>query len=243
MTARSNRGMTLFEDDAERQLFIEITWTTVRDLDWRCLTYCLMPNHFHLLVQTPQPNLSQGMQRITTAYARRYNDRRERYGHVFQGRFASKLILSEQHLFETIRYIALNPVRADVCAHPSEYLWSGHRAILGLEPPRLVAATATRVLFGDSSDAGVRAYREFVGDIEAAGIYARRLGREERGSLDSDSPAELSDLAKALDRDSLILKGVERGYSFAAIGRELGCNRSTVARRYALLQGSDCNAR
>ena len=237
MTARSNRGMTLFEDDAERQLFIEITWTTVRDLDWRCLTYCLMPNHFHLLVQTPQSNLSQGMQRITTGYARRYNDRRDRYGHVFQGRFASKLIVSEQHLFETIRYVALNPVRAGVCTHPSEYLWSGHRAILGLEPPRLVAATATRVLFGDSFDAGVRAYHDFVADNDAADLYARGLGGDQRGA--SDSPAELSDLAAALDRDSLILKGMELGYSFAAIGRELGCNRSTVARRYAVLQESD----
>ena len=84
--------MVLFGDAAEHQLFLQMLWTVLRDCGWTCLSYCLMPNHVHLLLRLPRPTLSLGMQRLETGWARRYNDRRGRYGHVFQGRFASRLV-------------------------------------------------------------------------------------------------------------------------------------------------------
>jgi putative transposase len=83
-----------------------------------------MTNHFHLLVRTPQPNLSRGMQRLNSEYAAYFNDRFGLVGHLFQQRFGSRLIETEEYFDETQRYIAFNPVRAGLCEHPAEWPWS-----------------------------------------------------------------------------------------------------------------------
>ncbi len=86
--------------------------------------YCLMTNHFHLLVQTPQPNLSQGMQRLNSEYAGYFNERHRLDGHLFQQRFDSRLIETDEYFADAMRYIAFNPVRAGLCGHPAEWPWS-----------------------------------------------------------------------------------------------------------------------
>jgi putative transposase len=83
-----------------------------------------MTNHFHLLVETTDPNLSTGMQRLKSEYATYFNDRFAQVGHLFQQRFGSRLIETEEYYVEALRYIAFNPVRAGLCEHPAEWPWS-----------------------------------------------------------------------------------------------------------------------
>ncbi len=90
--------------------------------------YCLMSNHYHLLIETPEPNIANGMQWLNSTYAHRFNEKYERIGHLFQRRYARRLIVDDEHLREVIRYIPLNPVRAGLCKRPEDWPWSSYRA-------------------------------------------------------------------------------------------------------------------
>ena len=83
-----------------------------------------MPNHFHLLIETPQPTLTAGMHRLNSGYAHYFNERHNLTGHVFETRFDSRLVETEEHMDEALSYIALNPVKAGLCEHPWEWRWS-----------------------------------------------------------------------------------------------------------------------
>lgn len=100
--------------------------------DWRCLAYCLMDNHFHLLVRTPLANLPRGMQQINSGHAQAYNRRHGRTGPLFERRYGAALVQEDVHLLEIFRYIALNPVRAGLCREPEDYAWSSHAALAGI---------------------------------------------------------------------------------------------------------------
>lgn len=236
MTARTNLGMALFEVDAEHRFFLGLMHNTVLDFGWKCLSYCLMPNHVHLLIRHVTPNLSPGMQRLATRYARYYNDRRERYGHVFQGRFGSRIVARESHLREVMRYIALNPVRAGLCPDPAGYPWSAHRALLGVARTGFLSVDEGLGVFGTTGTEARAAYGAFVADRSADQQFATGYGSPlgpDRGVAAGD----LSKLVERLDRDALITTAhLEHGYSLAAIARALGCARSTVTRRFAKLE-------
>jgi putative transposase len=103
----------------------------VERFDWRCHTFCLMPNHYHLLVETPAPNLSAGMQRLNGLYAQWFNDLYGCTGHAFERRFFSRLVESDYYLFRLARYIVLNPVRARMCEEAWSWKWSSYRALAG----------------------------------------------------------------------------------------------------------------
>ena len=98
---------------------------------WKVHAYCLMSNHYHLLIETPEPNIAIGMQWLNSTYAHRFNEKYERIGHLFQRRYADGIILTDEHLHEVIRYIPLNPVRAGLCKRPEDWPWSSCRATLG----------------------------------------------------------------------------------------------------------------
>ena len=101
---------------------------------WKVHAYCLMSNHYHLLIETPEPNIAIGMQWLNSTYAHRFNEKYERIGHLFQRRYADGIILTDEHLHEVIRYIPLNPVRAGLCKRPEDWPWSSCRATLGYGP-------------------------------------------------------------------------------------------------------------
>ena len=124
VTSRGNRRQAIFHDDNDRRWFLMFRFHVFKRWGWRLHAYCLMTNHFHLLVETPEPNLSSGMQRLKSGYAAYFNERHSLVGHLFQQRFDSRLIESEEHFSETLRYIALNPVRAGLCEHPAQWPWS-----------------------------------------------------------------------------------------------------------------------
>lgn len=130
---------------------------------WACHAYCLMGTHFHLLVTTPEANLAVGMQRLNGSYAQGFNQRRDRAGHLFQGRYHAVLVESDEHLLELYRYIALNPVRAGACERATDWVWSSFAAAVGLAPPPSFASADTLLAhFGDDRERARSRLRRFV---------------------------------------------------------------------------------
>ena len=130
ITSRGNRRQPIYVDDDDRRWFSMLRHQVIQRCGWRLHGYCLMTNHFHLLVETPEPNLSSGMQRLKSGYAAYFNERYSLVGHLFEQRFGSRLIETEEHHQDALRYIALNPVKAGLCAHPAEWPWSSFYGVL-----------------------------------------------------------------------------------------------------------------
>jgi putative transposase len=167
VTARGNRRECIFLDDRDRAWFLAILAAVVRRTHWRCLAYCLMPNHVHLVLETPEPNLSDGMQRLSGRYARVFNDRHGFWGHLFGSRFGSELVTSERHALEVSRYVVLNPVRGGLAIAPNVGRWSSYAATAGLRrPERFLAVERVLRDFGDGAAARTR-YAAFVADAFA----------------------------------------------------------------------------
>ena len=124
VTARGNRRQSIYHDDDDRRVFLILRNRVVDCHGWRLIAYCLMTNHFHLLFETPRPNLSAGMHRLNSGYAHYFNDRWELDGHLFDRRFGSRLVETEEQLASTLSYIAFNPVEASLCEHPWQWPWS-----------------------------------------------------------------------------------------------------------------------
>lgn len=157
----------MFQDDADRRAFLASIALAVRAAEWQCHAYCLMGNHFHLLLRAGERGLGPGMHIVNTRCAQRYNRRYGVTGHVFDGRFANTPIETEQHRYSVARYIHLNPVRAGLCAHPADWRWSSFRAIAGLErAPRFVSPEPILDLFGGGADGALagHAFARFVQD-------------------------------------------------------------------------------
>jgi putative transposase len=135
VTARGNRKQRIFLADEDRELFLKLLARITIPLRWFFHAYCLMENHYHLVIETPEANLSAGVQRLNGRYAQAFNSRYALSGHLFQGRFHSVPVKSDGHLLELARYLALNPVRAGLCARPEDWPWSSCRAVLGMVSP------------------------------------------------------------------------------------------------------------
>ena len=133
--ARGNRQEYIFLDDEDRILFLKLLAANVSRLNWLCHTYCLMGNHYHLLIETPDGILSSGMQSMNSIYAKRFNKKYEQVGHLFQGRFSARLVHGDQDLLLTTRYINRNPIDAHLVDDASLWPWSSYRAIIGEERP------------------------------------------------------------------------------------------------------------
>ncbi len=133
VTSRGNERKDIFREDRDRLLFLSLLAAAVKRFRWRLHEYCLMTNHYHLVIETPFRTLAKGMHWLNSEYARIFNKRYERVGHLFQGRYKGILVDEQNYLDEVRRYTVLNPVRAGMVADPSEYRWSSYRAHAGLE--------------------------------------------------------------------------------------------------------------
>jgi putative transposase len=147
--ARGNRGSRIFRDEADCAEYLRLLRGAVKRYGWHLLAYCLMGNHLHLVVETPEPNLPVGMQWLQGKYARYFNDRHELFGHVFQGRYKAIRQVTDEQLWQVLRYVALNPVEAGLCRRPRDYRWSSYDAALSSDAPpvavhRLIWFTAVR---------------------------------------------------------------------------------------------------
>jgi REP element-mobilizing transposase RayT len=121
----------LFRDDDDRRVFLDLVWRTTRTHRWRCHALCVLGTHYHLVVETSRDALSSGMQRLNGHYARYFNARHRRFGHVFAERFASRVIEDDTYLYDACAYVLLNPVKAGLCERAQDWPWS--YCALGME--------------------------------------------------------------------------------------------------------------
>jgi putative transposase len=161
--SRGNRGCRIYADDYERRVFLKLLERVANRYRWTCLAYCLMSNHYHLVISIEESGLSEGMRELNGEFACFTNVRHDIPGHLFRNRFWSDLIESEAHMLETSRYVVLNPIRAKLCEAPARWRWSSYRACVGLDfPPPFLAADELLRLFGPSPRRARRAYAAFV---------------------------------------------------------------------------------
>jgi len=163
VTSRGNERKPVYQDDADRRIFLDVLHKVNGRYNLLCHAYCLMTNHYHILIETPDGNLSKGMRQINSVYTQKFNTRHNRSGHLFQGRYKSILIQKESHLLEVCRYVVLNPVRAKIAETPEAWLWGSYRSTAGLEKPH-PCLTTDWILgqFAKLKRTATEKYREFV---------------------------------------------------------------------------------
>ena len=163
VTSRGNERKAIFRDDTDRELFLAILFRVTERFRWLCHAYCLMNNHYHLVIETPDGNLSKGMRQLNGVYTQTLNRRHHRVGHLFQGRFKGILVQKESHFLEVCRYVVLNPVRAKAVDHPRLWAWSSYRATGGLATiPRCLTVDEILAYFGQRRGLAQEKYRSYV---------------------------------------------------------------------------------
>jgi len=175
---RGNAGEDLFKDRADREKFLEYIEKAVDRFSIRIHTYCLMTNHYHVLVETPHPNLSKAIQWINVSYATYFNRKHQRMGHLFQGRFKSILVEADHYLQQLSRYIHLNPVRAKMVESPGEFRWSSYPAFIGkVTAPAWFEREWLLSQFGNTKTEAVANYKDFIekSDVETQENPAKDL--------------------------------------------------------------------
>jgi REP element-mobilizing transposase RayT len=167
---RGNRRQPIFLARGDELVFLGLLAEVVVGFGWQCLSYCVMPNHYHLLLYAEREKLSKGMHRLNGIYAQRFNRRYGLDGHLFQDRFYVSVVESDWHLLEATRYLPLNPVRAGLREHPADWAGSSYRALAGLEPaPAFLAADELLAHFGRDRRAAEAAFAAFVAEGIALG--------------------------------------------------------------------------
>jgi REP element-mobilizing transposase RayT len=163
ITSRGNDRCPIYCDGVDRLNFLEQLTRGCNRYSWLCHAYCLMTNHYHLLVETQEPTLSKGMKYLNGSYTQCVNKRHARTGHLFQGRFKSVLVDSDAYLLELARYIVLNPVRARMVHSAEDWAWSSYRATAGMTRGHTCLTTDWVLAgFGSNKRQACEQYRDFV---------------------------------------------------------------------------------
>ena len=164
ITARGDRHQPIYRDDMDRQNWLRVFGDVCQRHTWRIHAFCQMGNHYHLVAELPEPNLSIGMRDLNGLYTQRFNCRHAGNGHVFQGRFHSGIVHRQAHLLESIRYVILNPVRAGLVATPGGWPWSSYAMTCdkAKAPPWL--ETGWLAQFGERREDAVVAFRRFIAE-------------------------------------------------------------------------------
>jgi len=175
VTSRGNHQSDIFDDDVDRHTFLNILTDVVSNMGWLCYGYCLMSNHYHLIIETPHGNLSKGMRQLNGTYTQASNRRHGRVGHLFQGRYRSIVVDADAYLLELSRYVVLNPVRAGMVEEASQWPWSSYRATAGLaDVPRLLSVEPLLSCF---SGQGIKAQQQYAGFV-AEGVNKESVWSE-----------------------------------------------------------------
>ncbi len=178
VTSRGNEKKPVFKDDQDRENFLNTLQHVNKRYTWLCHAYCLMTNHYHLLIETPDGNLSLGMRQLNGVFTQLVNNRHGRTGHLFQGRYKAILIQKNSHLLEVCRYVVLNAIRTKKAEKPEEYIWSSYPATAGRAKPH--PCLTTDWVLGQFSRKRAKAeneYRQFV----SWGIGQKTIWTEVRG--------------------------------------------------------------
>ena len=236
VVARGNNRQMMFLDDQDRERFLELLVEVAGVAGWRGLAYCLMGNHLHLVVTTPEGDLPQVMRDVLGRYARWFNRTRRRSGHVFGGRYRSGLIESDAHLLAVVRYVARNPYAAGLVSDPVDWEWGSYRAVvLGLPGVGFVDHDEVLGLFHRHEWRARLALRQFV----MSGLVA--APRRQEVLLDVNDVSGRPSVWKvfcALPPLEATLACSRLGYTHAEIAAGAGVTRSAVSYRLRALGGS-----
>jgi putative transposase len=257
LTSRGNGRQKIFLADTDRELFLHTLTQVVSRYGWLCHAYCLMANHYHLLVETPKANLSIGMRQLNGVYTQTFNRRHKRVGHLFQGRYKAILVEKEAHLLELCRYVVLNPVRVRSKLERGAWRWSSYRATAGLASvPGFLSTDWVLEQFGKSRAKAQRRYREFVREGLESRPWEELKGQIYLGSeafIERHLPAnqELKEIPRAQlhavkpSLERIFAKSGERGiaqaykehgYRLQEIAAYLGVHYATVSRRFKQIE-------
>jgi putative transposase len=210
-------------DDHDFRRALVLLEKTVSRYELACHAWCFLPNHYHLLVTSELKNISPAMQWLGARTAESFNRRHERSGHLYQGRFGSRLVEDDGYLLELARYLPLNPVKAGLCESPADWAWSSYSATAGLKSEPAFLETAAFLSVLGSADA----YVSWVAD----GVLNCSL--DEHGLV---PPASRPSLASLLETDcdqALAAAHFRHGYTQVAIAKHLGVSRAQIGRRLA----------
>lgn len=186
VTSRGNEKKPVFKDDYDREVFLNTLQHVNKRYNWNCHAYCLMTNHYHLLIETPDGNLSLGMRQLNGVYTQLFNKYHSRNGHLFQGRYKAILIQKDSHLLEVCRYVVLNPMRARMVEGPELWKWSSYLATAG-QAKSHPCLTTDWVLgqFSGKRGKGESEYRQFIkGGIGEETIWTAVRGQALLGEDD-----------------------------------------------------------
>lgn len=163
VTSRGDRREDIYLDDEDRIDWLEVLGKVCGRFNWLVHAYCQMTNHYHLLVETVDGNLSMGMRQLNGQYTQRFNRRHSIVGHLFQGRYKSILVQKDSYLLELTRYVALNPIRAGMVGQLKDWPWSSYPAIVGFEEnPEWLDTDWLLSQFGKRRKTAVQRYHKFV---------------------------------------------------------------------------------
>jgi len=163
VTARGDRREDIYVDDKDRQVWLQILAHVCRRFNWRCHTWCQMDNHYHILIETAEGNLSQGMRQLNGVYTQKSNRRHERVGHVFQGRYKAILIERDSYLLELSRYIVLNPIRAGMVKTVGDWERSSYHAMINHKTaPEWLETDWLLACFSKQRQRAIKKYTDFV---------------------------------------------------------------------------------
>lgn len=259
VTARGDRRGAIFADNRDREAWLEVLRLVCARCHFVVHAYCQMTNHYHLMVETVEGNLSQGMRQLNGIYTQQVNRRHGMVGHVLQGRYHALLVQKEAYLLALARYIVLNPVRAGMVGLPEQWPWSSHCRTLGeQEAPDWLATDWLLQQFGRSRDAACARYRQYVleGVGEESPLKAAQhqllLGddafvaahRDQRRGKELTAIVKVQRRASALtldqyqrtyhSRDEAMARAYwSTAYTMADIGGHFGVGYATVSRAVA----------
>ena len=163
VTTRGNAGGRIFRSDKDREYFLDLLGFIIERFHWLCHGWCLMDNHYHLILETLEGNLSRGMRQLNGIYTQKYNWRYTKRGHIFQGRYKAILVDKEGYLLELCRYVVLNPVRANIVKRPLDWQWSSYRSTAGsVKSPQWLSTDWILTQFGRSRRRAQRLYQKFI---------------------------------------------------------------------------------
>ncbi|MGB5278495.1 MAG: transposase [Gammaproteobacteria bacterium] len=165
VTSRGDGQESIYLDDTDRVSYLEVLRDVQNRFNWIIHAYCLMSNHYHLLIETPDSNLAKGMRHLNGVYTQRFNRCHKRVGHVFQGRYKAILVQKENYLLELSRYIVLNPVRAQMVRSAKDWPWSSYRATAGLvDSDKWLTTDWLLGVFSKKKREAIKQYRAFVAE-------------------------------------------------------------------------------